>query len=79
MSSNIASFILRHVHADGTYGFPCQSTFYVNDDKTVTIRTIMNDMGSDGMWEETRNVTVPIADARTLWRTWKAYSWAPRS
>jgi len=76
---NIASFILHHVHADGTYGWPCQSTFYVNDNKTVTVRTIMNDMGSDGMWEETFNATMSIEEARTKWRTLKGYSWAPRS
>jgi hypothetical protein len=73
------SFLLKHPHSNGMYGFPCQTTFSVNVDKTVTVRTIMNDMGSDGMWEETLNATMSIEEARAMWRALAAYSWAPRT
>jgi hypothetical protein len=75
MSNNVASFILRHV--SGPYGFPCQTTFYVNDDGTVEVRTIMNDMGSDGMWDTTFSGCMSLEEARTKWRTLKAIRWQP--
>jgi hypothetical protein len=77
MTTKPSSFILRH--SSGEFGFPCQTTFYVNHDLTVTVITLMNDMGSDGMWEVTFDGTVPIEEARTMWRTLSSYSWAPRT
>ena len=79
MRNEATSFLLKHVNADGIYGFPCQSTFTVNKDGTVEVRTIMNDMGSDGMWETTFNATMTIEKARAMWRTLSSYSWAPRT
>jgi hypothetical protein len=70
MRNKNTSFILRHVSAIGWH--PCQTTFYVNDDATVTVSTLMNDMGSDGMWDETFRGTMPIEEARVKWRTLKA-------
>jgi hypothetical protein len=69
MRNKITSAILRHV---SEYGHPCQSTFYVNADNTVTVVTIMNDMGSDGYWVETFNAKMPIEEARAKWRTLSA-------
>lgn len=61
-------FTLKHTSTPNwIYGFPCQTTFFVKGDE-VTVRTIMNDMGSDGMWEETFNKTMPIEEARGKWR-----------
>ncbi len=75
MRSKTKTPILRHC---SEYGHPCRTTFYVNNDKTVTVVTIMNDMGSDGHWVESFCATMPIEEARTKWRTLAAMRWNPR-
>lgn len=66
MRNKPTSFILRH---GSEFGHPCQTTFYANADDTVSVVTIMNDMGSDGYWFETLDATLPIEEARAKWKS----------
>ena len=58
-------------HHTNEWGHRCFSEFY-DYGETVLVSLLVNDMGSDGMYEDKGTRTVSKADARALWKANRA-------